>query len=70
MIEMKTQTTKLEKLWNVSPLNVLVEIKLLFLDEVDLEEQTESNDLKLVWKECLWHFVDLALDLLQEDTQR
>ena len=41
----KTQTTGLEKMRNCSPLPRLVEIKLLFLDEVELEEHVEHDDL-------------------------
>ena len=55
---------------NYSPLPSLVEIKLLFLDEADLEEQAESDGLKLVLEEDLGCFASLALDLLQEDAPR
>ena len=48
----------------------LVEIRLLILDEVDLEECEESEGLKLVLKEDLGCFSALALDLLQEDGSR
>ena len=34
----KTQTAELEKMINCSPLPRLVEIKVIFLDEVELEE--------------------------------
>ena len=42
----------------------------MFLDEVNSEEQEESGGLKLVLKEDLRCFADLALDLLQEDVPR
>ena len=53
-----------------SPLPILIEITLLFLDEVELEEHLEYVDLILVWKEDLRYFVALTLDLLQEDEPR
>ena len=55
---------------NYSPFNSLVEIKLLFLDEVDIEEQAESDGLKLVSKEDFRCFAALTLDFLHEDTPR
>ena len=61
----KTQTTELENVRNSSPVASLVGIKLLFLDEVELEEKEESDDLKLVLKKDLRYFVALALDLVQ-----
>ena len=64
----KTQISGLEK--DCYPQASLVEIRLLFLDEANLEEQEESEGLKLVLKECLGCFSALALDLLQEDGPR
>ena len=55
---------------NCSPLPKLVEIKLLFLDEVELKEYVEFVDLGLVWKEDLGYFVALTLDFIQEDAPR
>ena len=48
----------------------LVEIKLLLLDEIKLEECTESVGLGLAWKEGLSCFAYLTLDLLPEDAPR
>ena len=48
----------------------IVEIKLLFLDGVELEEYVESIDLGLVSKEELKYFTILALNFLQEDSIR
>ena len=55
---------------NCSLLPKIVEIKLLFLGEIEVEEWVESVDLGLVWKENLRCFVALTLDLLQEDEPR
>ena len=46
------------------------EIKILVLDEVELDEQVQDDDLKLVLKEDLRCFAALALGLLQEDVPR
>ena len=46
------------------------EIKILVLDEVELGEQVQDDDLKLVLKEDLRCFEALALGLLQEDVPR
>ena len=54
---------------NLFLLPMLVEMKLLFLDEAELEEHAESVDLGLVSKEDLMHFVALTLDLLQKHSQ-
>ena len=60
----KIQTAALETMINCSLLPRLVKIKLLFLYEVELEEQAECVDLGLVWKEDLRCSEDLTLDLL------
>ena len=46
------------------------EVKLLFLNEVELDEQVKGDDLKLVLKEDLKFFADLTLDLLQDGAPR
>ena len=67
---MKTKTVGSEKTWSFSLLASLVGIKLMFLDEVELEEEMQDDELKLVLKEDLRCFADLTLDLLQEDGPR
>ena len=53
-----------------SPVYRLVGIKLLLMDEVELEEHAESVDLVLIWIEDLRCFEALTLGLLQEDGPR
>ena len=45
---LKIQTTALEKMKIFSPFPKIVEIKLLFLDQIEVEEWEESIDLGLV----------------------
>ena len=59
-----------EKTWSCSPFASIDGIKILVLDEVELDEYVQDDDLKLVLKEDLRCFAALALGLLQEDVPR
>ena len=56
--------------FSLNPLNSVLSPKLMFLDEVELEEWVKDNDLKLVLKEDLSFCAALTLDLIQEDGPR
>ena len=66
----KTQIDDSWKIWICSPFVILVGINLIFLDEVELEEQVQDDEFKLVLKEDIGYFTALALDFLQEHGTR